>query len=137
VKRREKRKMSGEKSESMKEIEKRVQEDLEQREKAEKAKLKTLAEILSEEDKPQEIFIADLGCKIKAYPLKFGDYPQLVEEKDPFKLAVKTLMLTWGRADASVTEVDLARLGLVKCMRILEALGLGMGKIPLSKLTQT
>jgi hypothetical protein len=134
--RRERKKMS-EKSEGMKEIEKRVQKDLELHAEAEKAKVKTLAEILSEEDKPQEVFILDLGCKIKAFDLKFGDFSQLAAEKDPFKLAVKTLMLTWGRADSSVTEQDLARLGLVKCIRILEALGLGMGKIPLFKPTQT
>jgi hypothetical protein len=125
------------KSEGFAKIEKRMQEEQGRIAKAEESKLKTLSEILADEDAPQEVVIADLGCTIKAYPLKFGDYPQLAEEKDPFKLAVKTLMLTWGRADSSVTEANLARLGLVKCMRILEALGLGMGKAPLFKPTQT
>jgi len=136
MERRERKKMS-EKSEGMKEIEKRVDQEIKLHEEAEKVKFKTLAEILTEENKPREVFVPDLKCKIKTYDLKFGDYPELAEEKDPFKLAVKTLLLTWGRADSSVTEENLARLGLVQCTRILEALGLGGARVPLSKPTQT
>jgi hypothetical protein len=136
MERRERKKMS-EKSEGMKEIEKRVDQEIKLHEEAEKAKFKTLAEILTEENKAREVFVPDLNCRIKTYDLKFGDYPALAEEKDPFKLAVKTLLLTWGRADSSVTEENLARLGLVQCTRILEALGLGGARAPLSKPTQT
>ena len=119
----------------MKEIKEEVEQEIRSLEEAEKAKFKTLAEILTEEDKPRVVFVPDLNCKIKTYDLKFGDYPSLAEEKDPFKLAVKTLLLTWGRADSSVTEENLARLGLVKCTRILEALGLGGARGPLLKPT--
>ena len=125
------------KSEGMKEIEKRVDQEIKVIEESEKAKFKTLAEILTEENKAREVFVPDLKCKIKTYDLRFGDYPALAEEKDPFKLAVKTLLLTWGRADSSVTEENLARLGLTKCTRILEALGLGGARGPLLKPTQT
>ena len=127
--------MSEKKSEGMKEIKEEVEQEIRSLEEAEKAKFKTLAEILTEEDKPRVVFVPDLNCKIKTYDLKFGDYPSLAEEKDPFKLAVKTLLLTWGRADSSVTEENLARLGLVKCTRILEALGLGGARGPLLKPT--
>jgi hypothetical protein len=127
--------LSEKKSEGMKQIKEEVEQEIRSLEEAEKAKFKTLAEILTEEDKPRVVFVSDLNCKIKTYDLKFGDYPSLAEEKDPFKLAVKTLLLTWGRADSSVTEENLARLGLVKCTRILEALGLGGARGPLLKPT--
>jgi hypothetical protein len=127
--------LSEKKSEGMKQIKEEVEQEIRSLEEAEKAKFKTLAEILTEEDKPRVVFVPDLNCKIKTYDLKFGDYPSLAEEKDPFKLAVKTLLLTWGRADSSVTEENLARLGLVKCTRILEALGLGGARGPLLKPT--
>jgi len=129
--------VSEKKSEGMKEIEKQVDQEIKLLEEAEKAKFKTLTEILSDDTGPKEAYVPALNCKIKYHELKFGDYPALAEEKDPFKLAVKTLLLTWGRADSSVTEENLARLGLVKCTRILEALGLGGARGPLSKPTQT
>jgi len=129
--------VSEKKSKSMEKIEKEVEKEIESIGEAEKAKFKTLTEILAEEDKPREVFVPDLNCKIKAYDLRFGDYPALAEEKDPFKLAIKVLLATWSRADSSVTEESLARLGLVKCTRILEALGLGGLRSPLSKPTQT
>jgi len=129
--------VSEKKSEGMKQIEEEVEQEIQSLEEAEKAKFKTLSEILSDDPGPKEAYVPALKCKIKFHELKFGDYPALAEEKDPFKLAVKTLLLTWGRADSSVTEENLARLGLVKCTRILEALGLGGARGPLSKPTQT
>ena len=125
------------KSEGMENIEKRLEADAEAQAEADKAKLKTLAEILSEDEGPKEVYIPALGCKIKYHELKFGDYPVLKEITDPFKLAVKTLLLTWGRADPSVTEENLVRFGLAKCSAILEATGLGSAKGPLPKPTQT
>jgi len=120
-----------EKSEGMKEIHRRVEEEVKRLAKAEEAKLKTLAELLSEDEGPREAFVPDLGCKIKFYDLRFGDYPTIAEEKDPFKVALKVLLATWGRADSTVTEENLMKLGLTKCVSIINALGLGKPLAPL------
>jgi len=118
-------------------LEKRAEEEAKRLAKAEEAKLKTLAELLSEDEGPREAFVPDLGCKIKFYDLRFGDYPEIAEEKDPFKLALKVLLTTWGRADSSVTEENLKKLGLTKCVSIINALGLGKPLAPLQVQTQS
>jgi len=112
-------------------FEKRLEEEAKRLVKAEEAKLKTLAELLSEDEGPREAFVPDLGCKIKYYDLRFGDYPTIAEEKDPFKIALKVLLATWGRADSTVTEENLMKLGLTKCVSIINALGLGKPLAPL------
>jgi len=121
----------------MSKFERRLQEEAEKIEKAEEAKLKTLAELLSEEEGPREAYVPELGCKIKFYELRFGDYPAIAEEKDPFKLALKVLLATWGRADSTVTEENLMKLGLTKCVSIINALGLGRTIAPLQSQTRT
>jgi len=112
-------------------LEKRAEEEAKRLAKAEEAKLKTLAELLSEDEGPREVYVPDLGCKIKFYDLRFGDYPGISEEKDTFKLALKVLLATWGRADSTVTEENLMKLGLTKCVSIINALGLGKPLAPL------
>ena len=132
--------MSEKKSEAMREIEKRVQHELTVADEAEKAKLVTAADLMREDETPREIYVPALKRKIKVCELQFGDFPELAKlqaEKDPFKIAVKTLLLTWGRADPTVTEEFLVRLSLTKATAILEALGLGGRTIPLPKPTQT
>lgn len=121
----------------MSKFERRLQEEAEKIEKAEEAKLKTLAELLSEEEGPREAYVPELKCKIKFYELRFGDYPAIAEEKDPFKLALKVLLATWGRADSTVTEENLMKLGLTKCVSIINALGLGRTIAPLQSQTRT
>jgi hypothetical protein len=123
--------------EKMSKFERRLQEEAEKIEKAEEAKLKTLAELLSEEEGPREAYVPELGCKIRFYDLRFGDYPAIAEEKDPFKLALKVLLATWGRADSTVTEENLMKLGLTKCVSIINALGLGRTIAPLQSQTRT
>jgi len=118
-------------------LEKRAEEEAKRLAKAEEAKLKTLDELLSEDEGPREVFVPDLNCIVKVCPLRFRDYPNLAEEKDPYKLALKTLMLTLGRADPSITEEKLGDLTLVKASRIIEALGLGALKSPLSEPRRT
>lgn len=112
-------------------LEKRVEEEAKRLAKAEEAKLKTLAELLSEDEGPREAFVEELGCKIKYHDLRFGDYPAIAEEKDSFKIALKVLLATWGRADSTVTEENLMKLGLTKCVSIINALGLGKPLAPL------
>jgi len=112
-------------------LEKRAEEEAKRLGKAEEAKLKTLAELLSEDEGPREAYVPELACKIKFYDLRFGDYPGIAEEKDPFKLALKVLLATWGRADSTVTEENLMKLGLTKCVSIINALGLGKPLAPL------
>jgi len=112
-------------------FEKRLEEESKRLAKAEEAKLKTLAELLSEDEGPREAFVPDLGCKIKYHDLRFGDYPTIAEEKDPFKIALKVLLATWGRADSTVTDENLMKLGLTKCVSIINALGLGKPLAPL------
>jgi len=112
-------------------LEGKLQKDLEARAEAEGAKLKTLAELLSEDEGLREAYVPDLACKIKFYDLRFGDYPAIAEEKDPFKLALKVLLATWGRADSTVTEENLMKLGMTKCVSIINALGLGKPLAPL------
>jgi hypothetical protein len=105
-----------------------------------KAKLTTATDLLKEDETPREVYVPALDRKIKVCSLQFGDYPELVklqQEKDAFKIGVKVLLLTWGRADPSVTEESLAHLSLEKVTAILEALGLKGGAIPLPKPTQT
>ena len=127
------------KSEGMKEIEKEVDQEIKLLEEAEKAAYVTAAELMQEDEQPREVYIPVLKKKIRVREIQFGDYPELVRlqaEKDAWKISVRTLLLTWGRADPTVTEDFLARFSLKKVIAILEALGLG-GKIPLSKPTQT
>jgi len=124
-------------SEREKRLEGKVRKEIEALAEAEGTKLKTLAELLSEDEGPREAYVPDLACKIKFYDLRFGDYPGIAEEKDPFKLALKVLLATWGRADSTVTEENLMKLGLTKCVSIINALGLGRTIAPLQSQTRT
>lgn len=119
------------KSAGMERIERRLAEDEHLAKKAADARLKTLQEILADDEKPHEIYVPDLGIKIQAKELTFGAYPELVDEKDPFERVIKILLGTWGRADSSVTRETLLKLGLVKCTSIMTAITESKAIVPL------
>jgi len=132
-KRRERKKMS-EKSEGMKEIEKRVQHEIEVRTEAESVKLKTLAEIVAEQKTkpPKHVLVPSLECDISYRDLTVGDYVELVKPReDKMSLVIEILLRTWGKADATVTNESLTRLGLPTCLEIANLMGYGVSAIPL------
>jgi len=128
--------MSEEKSESMKEIEKRVQHEMEVRTEAESVKLKTLTEIVAEQQTkpPKRVLVPSLECDIPYRDLTLGDYTELVKPReDKMSLVVEILLRTWGKADATVTNESLMRLGLPTCLEIANLMGYGVSQIPLGR----
>ncbi len=91
-------------------------------------KTKTLAELLAE-DQPKTVFVPALDCKISYREPSLGDFPDLakmqeINDSESKLTFVHTLLLkTWGKADDSVTEESLDKLGLTTCMAIVEAIG--------------
>lgn len=89
------------------------------------AKLKTLDEILAEDEEPKEAYIKTLGFKIRYNELRMLDWPELevLRQKEPFEYAMQTLCRMWSRGDNTVTLEKIKKLGLVKAAAILEELG--------------
>jgi len=99
------------------------------------AKLKTLDEILADDEKPREVYIKTLGFKIRYNELLISDWPEVdaLREKDPFEYQMQVLYRMWRRGDETVTLEKIKRLGLNKVTAIL--LELGAAEItPLSRL---
>jgi len=99
------------------------------------AKLKTLDEILADDEKPRELYIKTLGFKIKYNELLISDWPEVdaLREKDPFEYQMQVLYRMWRRGDQTVTLEKIKKLGLNKVTAIL--LELGAAEItPLSRL---
>jgi len=99
------------------------------------AKLKTLDEILADDEKPKELYIKTLGFKIKYNELLISDWPEVdaLRQKDPFEYQIQVLYRMWRRGDPTVTVEKIKNLGLPKATAIL--LELGAAEItPLSQL---
>ena len=99
------------------------------------AKLKTLDEILADDEKPREVYIKTLGFKIRYNELLVSDWPELdaLRQKDAFEYQLQVLYRMWRRGDGTVTLEKIKNLGLNKVTAIL--LELGAAEItPLSQL---
>jgi len=99
------------------------------------AKLKTLDEILADDEKPREVYIKTLEFKIRYNELLVSDWPELdaLRQKDPFEYQMQVLYRMWRRGDSTVTLEKIKKLGLNKVTAIL--LELGAAEItPLSQL---
>ena len=99
------------------------------------AKLKTLDEILADDEKPRELYVKTLGFKIRYNELLISDWPEVdaLRQKDPFEYQMQVLYRMWRRGDETVTLEKIKRLGLNKVTAIL--LELGAAEItPLSRL---
>jgi hypothetical protein len=86
---------------------------------------KTLDQILAQEKKEDDflpVFIPELNVSIKIAELRFQDLVEIMREKDPFSKVIKTLLLSWGRADPSVTEKKLAQLPALELSEISNAI---------------
>lgn len=122
-----------EKSEAMKEIEKRVEQEIQREERAKQAATKTLAQLLEEQRAPKKLFIEKLGFNIEYFELSMKDLAELMAtpQEDKGKLVIETLCRTWGKADKTATKEGIEALGITAGMAILDAMGLSIKQIPL------
>jgi len=99
------------------------------------AKLKTLDDILADDEKPKELYIKTLGFKIRYNELLVSEWPEVdaLRQKDPFEYQIQVLYRMWRRGDSTVTVEKIKNLGLPKATAILLELG-AAAILPLSRL---
>jgi len=73
--------------------------------------VKSLQEILKASQEPREIFVPELGCKIKLGRISMKEFTEISKIKDPSKLATEMLYRMWKAADSSVTREGIEALG--------------------------
>ena len=122
--------------EAEKRLEERAKQEEELREKAAKAHVKTIDEILKDADETRECYIPKRDYKIRYKPLLLEDLPKIQEEKDPNEMAALALYLMWSRADANVTLDKVKKIPLMEVIDILKLLGVEVGLMSQAPLGQ-
>lgn len=108
-------------------LEEIAKQEEELREKAAKAKLKTIDDILKDADIARECYIPELDYKIKYKPLLLEDLPKIEAIDDPKEKAATALFVMWNRADANVTMEKIKKIPLMEVLKILRKLGVEVG----------
>ena len=116
--------------ENQKRLEERVKQEEELREKAAKAKVKTIDEILKDADETRECYIPKRDYKIQYKPLLLEDLPKIQAVDDPNEQSALTLFIMMSRADANVTLEKIKKIPLMEVLDILKRLGVEVGIRP-------
>jgi len=84
--------------------------------------VKSLKEILAASKQPREIYVPELGCKIKIGRITMKEFTEIRKIKEPEALATEMLYRMWKAADKSVTKEDIEALGFDIITAIVTAL---------------